>query len=273
MTHRIRRKPHRIKTRQSIFKAKGFWYTIFVLILVLVISYFVIFFDKVQIKNISISGNNKALTNQIESLVLQEINKKILFLQSKSIFLVDASAVRNKILNYLPVVYDAKVTRKFFNGLSIVIKEREPQAIFCQSIDPSAPAGKKESCFFIDNIGVASEIIDIIPDGFVIVRLYDNKEVVLGKQVVDEKTIGYILKVKKNLNDKYGVIVDSANIASDIRLNIITTEGWEVYFNLSADMDLQISKLILLLEKEISKDSREQLKYVDLRFKDRAYYK
>lgn len=269
MTRRIRRKPHKIKTKTSILKTKSFWYTISAAVLLLAIFYFVVFFNKVQIKNIYVTGNIKTPTNQIESLILQKINKKILFLSSKSIFLADTSGIKNIILENFPVVDDVNVKRKFFSTLNITVKEREPRAIFCRS-NPSTGSGQEEKCFFIDDTGVASESIDKIASGFVVVRLYDNKEVVLGKQVMSKETMGYILKAEKSLNDKYSVIVDLAEIASEIRLNIKTNEGWEVYFNLSEDMDLQISKLILLLEKEIPKESRGQLKYIDLRF-ERAY--
>ncbi len=268
MTHKLRRKPHKIKTKRSIFKTKSFWYVILVVVLLVATIYFVIFFDKVQIKNIIISGNSKAPANQIESLVANEISKKVLFLPERSIFLVDTATVKNLVLESFPVVGDVKVSRKFFDSLEIVINEREARAIFCQNIET------ENTCSYIDETGTAFEEAKLTEtQSSLIVRRYDNNKVSLGEQAITKETLGYILKAKKGLTDKYGVLVDSADIASDIRLNIKTNEGWEVYFNLSADMDLQIAKLILLLEKEITKESRGSLQYIDLRFQDRAYYK
>jgi hypothetical protein len=42
---------------------------------------------------------------------------------------------------------------------------------------------------------------------------------------------------------------------------------------LDSDLDLQITKLNLLLKNEVSESARKTLQYIDLRFKDRAYYK
>ncbi len=67
--------------------------------------------------------------------------------------------------------------------------------------------------------------------------------------------------------------IEEFNISSPTRLDVKTIEGWWVYFSTAFDIDLQITKLNLLLEKEISQEDRGVLKYIDLRFKDRAYYK
>jgi hypothetical protein len=60
-----------------------------------------------------------------------------------------------------------------------------------------------------------------------------------------------------------------------LRLDIKTNENWQIYFDLNSmsDTDLKIAKLNLLLNGEITPEIRKNLQYIDLRFKDRAYYK
>jgi hypothetical protein len=52
-------------------------------------------------------------------------------------------------------------------------------------------------------------------------------------------------------------------------------EGWQIYFSLDPDSDIntQLVKLNLLLSGEIPLENRKNLEYIDLRFKDRAFYK
>ena len=104
-------------------------------------------------------------------------------------------------------------------------------------------------------------------------RQEEPKEIILGEQALEVDIINHILKITKDLKEKFQIIVKSADILSGSRLNINTNEEWKIYFNLSGDMNLQITKLNLLLEKEITQESREGLEYIDLRFAERVYYK
>ena len=84
-----------------------------------------------------------------------------------------------------------------------------------------------------------------------------------------------IYEIEKNLKDNFQINLSDALISTPIRLDIKTGEGWQIYFNTDTDSDItsQLTKLDLLLQKEISAESRQSLQYIDLRFKDRAYYK
>ena len=63
-----------------------------------------------------------------------------------------------------------------------------------------------------------------------------------------------------------------AVIVSEERLNVKTSEGWEIYFNTADDLDWQVQELALVLEKQITPEKRRNLEYIDLRF-SRVYYK
>ncbi len=268
MTHRLRRKPHKIKARYNILKTKGFWCVVVFVVIMSAVFYTAIFLEQFQVKAINISGNVKVSTSQIESLAIQQIKKTVLFFPTSSIFLVDTAKINRLILDTFPVVQETAVVKKFLSTININITERVPHAIFCL---PGLSGA--EDCFCIDDAGIASELYSGNENGFVVVRQVGASNGELGQRVMDASILENILKIQEGLASKYSVAVSSAEIASDVRLNIKTKEGWNVYLNLSGDMDLQITKLMLLLENEISKMDRGQLQYIDLRFKERAYYK
>ncbi len=81
-----------------------------------------------------------------------------------------------------------------------------------------------------------------------------------------------ILKIKNVLEKEMGINTEKFTLKNPERLNVKTTEGWEIYFDLSGDIDLALTKLHLLLEKEISPEARKDLQYIDLRF-TKVYYK
>ncbi|MBU2539818.1 FtsQ-type POTRA domain-containing protein [Patescibacteria group bacterium] len=260
---RIKRRPHKIKAKKSLLKKPLFWRIVLIAILLAEIFYLVFFFDYFQIKNIVISGNEKAATSDIEALVSEKIKRPILFFNSQSIFLISPNAISNSIIDNFPNVGLVKVQRRLINTLVINIKERVPSVVFCDS-------EASEKCFFLDETGVAfEETADTVAD-FIVIRQSEKKEIVLGKEAAKKDIVDSIIKIKKTLKDNFNVDIKEANIASDERMNILTGEGWNVYFNVSSNMDLQITKLKLLLEKEIPQESRGALDYIDLRF-ERAY--
>ena len=98
-------------------------------------------------------------------------------------------------------------------------------------------------------------------------------EVFAGEKVVEKNIMDIINNVKRSLKDNFQIDVKEAIISNPSRLNIETSENWQIYLNTDLESDLQIVKMNLLLRDEIPASGRKGLQYIDLRFKDRAYYK
>ena len=94
----------------------------------------------------------------------------------------------------------------------------------------------------------------------------------MGQTKPSKEIISEILKIQKQLQDKFKINTEEFILSDNQRLDVKTSENWEVYFDLSTDISLSLVQLNLLLEKEISLEQRKNLKYIDLRF-SRAYYK
>jgi len=260
--HHIKNKVRCLKPQKSIFKRPIFWGILFFLAVILFFAYFFLFFPKIQINNIIVDGNNSVQKEEIESIVWNNINKNI----SKSFFLTGSHTITNEILNKFPQIESVKVIKKFPRTINISIKERVIFAVFCQEQD--------ENCFYIDENGVIFEALEQVPKNLSIIRqLIGDGEVFTGKKVIERNIINTISKVKDNLKDNFQIDIKSAIISTPFRLNIKTSENWQIYFNLDPNLDLQIAKMNALLKDEISIDIRKTLQYIDLRFKDRAYYK
>jgi len=142
-------------------------------------------------------------------------------------------------------------------------KERTAVAIFCPNAD----------CFLVDKGGIVFEKTDVIFSEFPIIKNIQGKSnLSLGEKIIDEKILTFISDVKSRLNEKLKIDVEEFNVLSLQRLNVKTKEKWEIYFDLDGDLNWQIEKLILVLEKEIPPEKRKDLEYIDLRF-TRVYFK
>ena len=271
----VKNKIRKIKPKKSILKRPIFWYLILFLILASAVFYFLLFSDNFQVKNIIILGNEKVNSKDIENIVQSNINKRILAflswtLESKSILLVKLEKLDKEILERFPVIEKTKIDKNLPQTLMLGITERKPLGVFCKD-----GANDQQQCFLIDKNGVIFEPAFAVPENFSVVRqTLDNKEVFIGEEVIGKNIMEAISKIKRNLEDNFQINVKEALVSNPLRLNVKTSENWQIYFNLDEDSDinLQLAKLNLLLDKQIAPETRRTLEYIDLRF-DRAYYK
>jgi hypothetical protein len=173
-------------------------------------------------------------------------------------------------LNEFPIIENVKIDKKFLQTLTLQIDERIPVAIFCPSPDMAVEPG---DCYFMDDNGIVFEPLYVMPQNIVtVLREMDGSQVSTGEKVIQQNLMGLILKIEKNLKDNFKINLKEALISSPLRLNVNTNENWQIYFDLSPDSDinLQLTKLSLLLNGGISATSRKNLHYIDLRPKDRA---
>jgi len=110
---------------------------------------------------------------------------------------------------------------------------------------------------------------------FIVRQQVEESKVFIGGQVIEQNIIKAVSSLEKNLRDGFEINIKEAIVVNPSQLNIKTDENWQAYLSLDQDSDinLQITKLNLLLKGEITPEARKKLEYIDLRFKDRAYYK
>ena len=267
--HHVKSKIKKLKPKKSVLKNKWFWLAILVAIIAFIILYILLFSKFLSINNINISGNKDIRSEDILNISNDNINKKLFSLGSwqiisRSIFLTNSSYIQQQVLNKFPKIDEILVNKKMFQTLEVKVKEREAVAVFC-----SNQANK--DCYFVDRKGVAFDFLETMPTGFFVIE--DTKEAVAGMEIVSQNIVENILKIKEMLKNSYDIDVIDALITTPLRLNVRTSENWQVYFSIDSDLNMQITKLDLLLKGEIPENIRKKLQYIDLRFKDRAYYK
>ena len=272
----IKSRIHKVKPRKSILRRPWFWIILLCLTIIFSAAYFFLFYSGTQIKNIVISGNQKVASKDIEDLVSNNINNKILGIggfevNSKSIFIVNSDKLQKEILHKFPIIESVKIEKKLMQALNVEVNERTSVAVFCPPTNDEH--SENAGCYFIDINGIIFESVNEMPSDMVIVRQETNDiQISVGEQVVQPEVMSLISKVGKSLKDNFQINLKTATIISPTRLDIETQENWQAYFGLGADYDinLQITKLNLLLSDGISPDARKNLRYIDLRPKDRA---
>lgn len=250
----IKNKIYKTRPKKLIFAQFWFWLAALFFIIAFSFFYFLFFYPGFQIKNIIISGNEKVKTQYLYDIVRGNVS---------SIFLVNKKKIEKDILEKYLVVDKLEINKNFPQTLTLHIIERKALGIYCSNDD----------CFFIDGEGIIFEPLSTIPDNFTIVRqAIEDRAVFTGEQVISQNIINAISNIKKSLKDNFQIDLTEAMVTSPIRLNVKTSENWQIYFDLDSDSDInsQLTKLNLLLSAEISETTKKNLQYIDLRPKDRA---
>lgn len=255
--------------KKSIFKRLWFLLIILFLIIISTAIYFIIFYSGFQLKNISVSGNNKIQTQDLQNIIsnnanIQLINFAGIKIVSRSIFLIDKNKITDDILKNYPIIEKLTLNIKFPQSIFLNIIERAPIGVFCY-ID--------NNCFLIDQNGIIFEPVVLpVSDATIVRQVENNNQLSIGQKAVEQNITSAIYKIQKNLKDNFNINLTEAMVTSPTRLDIFTSGNWKAYFNLNTDSDVnsQLEKLAALLNGGISVDSLKNLKYIDLRPKDRA---
>ena len=206
------------------------------------------------------------------------MDEKILFLKTNNILIFNSNKTERAILENYPESREVAIKKDFSSTLIVNVKERSAVAVFClarQNFSEKNFGGQEENCFSVDETGIIFEENKnnqnaVIKYG----EKFDNKkEIGLGKLVIEEEIIKLILNVNNQLKNNIKIDPKEFILQNDKRIDVKTKEEWSIYFNLAEDIDWQITKLGLVLEKEIPQEKRSNLEYIDLRVGNFAPYK
>ena len=269
----IKGKILKIKPEKPIFKKLWFWVIILIIIFVGCGLYLLFFYQGIQVKNIIISGNAKVKTQDLQNIISEDSNTRIIDfwnvkINSRSIFIIAKNKINSDILDRFPQIDSVKVNIILPQTLVANIIERNSVAIYCAD-------SSEKNCFFIDELGVIFEEIDptkLSSEYFIVRQVFEELKISKGQKIIDPNKINVILKIQKDLKDNFQMGIKTADVVSSTRLNIVTNEGWEIYLDLNSDYDIkpQMTKMNLLLNDMKSVGDRNKLRYIDLRPKDRA---
>lgn len=257
------RKSYRTKKKRfvwAIFKNKFFWFGFFILAVIGGLGYLFIFSSVFQIKDIQVSGAEKSPAQEIKDIVSAK---------SGNIFLTDFEAISKNLREKYFQIANINFKKNLPDRISVQIEERKPIALFCQPVfEPFLlflNKNQAEECYSIDKQGVIFEKASGQLGNLLVLNTKSFiSKFNLGREIISNDYLSKVLEINSQLEKN--IKIKEASLVSEDRLNIKTSEGWEIYFNPKKDLDWQIEEMKILLEQKIPPENRENLKYVDLRF-------
>ncbi|MBI3671607.1 FtsQ-type POTRA domain-containing protein [Candidatus Azambacteria bacterium] len=193
-----------------------------------------------------------------------------IFFDRKNIFVFSSDDLSGLFKRSLRRVEDASVKRDFPSSLSVVVKEYSPLGIACENFMPES--GSK--CFYFNENGVIFDVSPaIISELFVFVK---DKNLNIGNfpfQKYSKEQVDFILAFKRYLLEESGALVDHFEFKDQFKdIEVFLRSGARIFLTEDQSPKDQARATAEILKNKIKGDL-SSLDYIDLRIKNKAYYK
>ncbi|KKU85632.1 MAG: hypothetical protein A2667_03160 [Candidatus Wildermuthbacteria bacterium RIFCSPHIGHO2_01_FULL_47_27] len=270
MTYRLK-KTRRLKPKHSFWRNKSLWVGVLLLCTAGAAAYLIFISPYFQVTDVRILGNQEVKTEELQKFVSDRISHNVFLFKTKSIVLVSPAKLRAELLQSFPRLAEASFSRRLPGMIILNIQERKPAAVWCHQESEGTDFLR---CFFIDSNGVAFQGVDVENRAtFPLLRdRYSNETPRLGSAVIQRDTLEKVLALENELIGALHIEAKEAILLPENRVNIVTQGSWVIYFELPLELSWQITRLKLLLAKEIPVERRPELEYIDMRY-SKVYYR
>lgn len=232
---------------------------------------YIFFFSSfILIERVQVVGTNELSAETVERFAEDQLAGKYWKIFPKRGFLlVRLKDLETRLREEYPLLATVLVERIFPNNLRVSVTERK-KIIIWTSLDVSS---------LVDEKGMTHDSTKVFsPENETyLLTLTDTsgKSVTAGEKVFDPAYGTFLIDMSQAFSEQLGFGLETqytvvSRFADELRAK--TDEGWDVYFSTTIPVETSLSTLSLLFEKELPKEKRVNLAYIDLRAENRAYY-
>lgn len=271
-------------TRNKAIKNKIITYSIILFICVLGIS-IASRIKALNINNVIVSGNKVVDSASIEKVVKNNLNGHYLGILPKTNFIIyPKNKIKIDLQNDFKRIKDITLNNENIKNLEININEYEGKYLYCGNVIPELNSKDTQKCYFMDNNGY---IFDEAPyfSGEIYFKFYG-----LVNSITENPSGNYYN------NEIFAKLIEFKTLIE--KMDLKPTYIWlnnqdEIYVSLSKNGKMEINPIIILkkdsnLEKMAEnlkaaviteplktklEKNYDDLKYIDLKFGNKVYYK
>jgi hypothetical protein len=235
-------------------------------------AYIFIFSPLTQINKIDIEGTKELKKDEINVEMRNKMAGKYLGVISKKNFvLLPSEKLEQELSDKFRKIKTINISKHFPDKIIVQLEERRSLIIWCSG----------GPCYIVDEKGYAFSPADLdsreVMENNLIKLINESaRPVDLGKQVLSESHLNYLLNLKDSLrkNAKLEIFDDyhtRSSVAEEV--SVKTLDGWYIFLSSAYPQDESIEMLRILLEQKIQPEERKNLEYIDLRVVGKIYYK
>lgn len=265
--------------------------------------YFFLISDSWAIKKVQIAGLASIPEQELRLIVGQEIGGRRFFVLPNNNILLFSKNSLSKRVQKKYIMEEIAIDKELPGTLNITVKEKQARLVL-KSVSkmeiknetaPETANGETATStpaitivtstiyYFLDVNGIVvgqytpPAVIDENAPRLPMVEIETSSQTLVkpGDIALGSEEIGYVFAVYEAIaRSGAGIKLESViyNPQVNDEMKFVTTEGWQGLLSKKLSLDTQMRKLELALSEKV-KDKRRSLQYVDLRVKDRVYFK
>ncbi len=234
-----------------------------ILIVVGGLIYFFLYSPLFWIERVEVSGLEKVKSENINRFIDDyRFGRDYYVFNRNNFWLFNKNKLKTIIFEHY-YFEEFTIKKKLPNIILITLKEKESAINWLAN----------NLCYHLDLTGLAIEYCEE-NNGYLTINDLQNQEIKIGESAIENKELQYIVglysQTKKITERKLDLIQieKTENV-----LDLITKQGILLRFNSTLAVSEQVARLDTLLNQEEIKNNLEQMKYIDLRFGEKVYYK
>jgi len=242
------------------------------LVFIASLSYIIFFSPFLEIKKVYLEGVVELKYDDVYQKIEGLLNEKYFRIIPKDSFIIlPSEKIKSELQNNFKKISAVEVEKIFPDKIRVKIVERKALLIWCS-------AGP---CYIIDENGYAYIGVDFESDEIKqnnLLSVVDNsgRSIDMKEKILNIGYMEFLISIKDDFEKETDIkITNEYQTGSRMAEEawVMTEEGWRILFSSGLPLEDSITTLKTFLEKETDQDNRSKLDYVDLRAKNRVYYK
>lgn len=245
---------------------------IFLVVFLIILVYVMVYSKFFKINAISIHGVKTLEYEKVEEVLSDFLKERFFGIVPRSNFLfLTEDSVSDLLTQEFKKVKKVRIEKKYPDDIGVYLTERDSLLLWCLS----------SGCYMIDEDGrayekVGNESLSVSEDDLIRLQDISNKDVSEGDYVLKSEYTDFVLSVKNELWNNFGLCVSnefstSSRLAEEVIIEVV--DGWDLYLDSTIPIEKSINTLKLFFDESMNTDELVDLEYVDLRIEDKIFYK
>jgi len=225
----------------------------------------------VHISQIDITGVQTVKKERIQNRISQQLDtSRWKFFKARSIAFLPAHTIEQKVNSEFSRIKHVNITRRLPNKIRVEITEHTPMLVYCAN-----------QCYEVSRSGLVIDRVkksqSMLPQltGYSS-SFSDNNG--LGDNLVTGREAQWIYTIIQQLQNRLELQVTRIDVQERFqdniqRIRVYVDKGYYLKIDSETDVLHQIGVLEAVLVNTISDSKERDLEYIDIRIKNRAYYK
>jgi cell division septal protein FtsQ len=228
------------------------------------LAYFFIFSDFLKVDSLELVGNEKVTTEQVQTVLSNLGTRRTALVPKSNFFLLTRGRFNESLTQAVPLIKEVKSYKRVWpNKIVVEIDERNPGFVLRSN----------EQDYLVDDEGM---VVKLNPDTQNLPLVNDTvvENFDVGLPLPNTKMVAFILSIHKQWPGKISTALAETKIPGKAsnEVQIVTQEGWGVFFDTNRSVSSQLGNLSLILSNQVPTKDRPNLAYIDLRLSKWAYF-